>query len=290
MMSLVTRQQLLFALLALGAGLSAHCGSSRTQFDTPADAGPPTDPALKDASVEAALETGDCSAENKQIYVLTTGQRKLLRFDPQALTFTTIGDVSCPSSSDTFSMAVDRKGDAWVEYGDGRLFLVSTKDAHCTEIAFRPHQAGFTNFGMGFAKDSDAKKETLYIAGDALGQIDTTTYDVSLIGTTGLGIAELTGTGNGLLYAFAAESGRVARLDKATGKIEQIYRTTAIGSNVAWAFAHWGGDFWLFTGATTSQVTRYSPTTDKSEVVVADAGVLIVGAGSSTCAPVAPPR
>ena len=32
------------------------------------------------------------------------------------------------------SMAVDRSGTAWVNYSDGRLFKVSTKDAKCTKI------------------------------------------------------------------------------------------------------------------------------------------------------------
>ena len=35
---------------------------------------------------------------------------------------------------------------------------------------------------------------------------------------------------------------------------------------------------------------RYEPATDKSTVVVQNAGILIVGAGSSTCAPTTPPR
>ncbi|HSO34801.1 MAG TPA: hypothetical protein VLT33_19840 [Labilithrix sp.] len=287
----MVRQRLLAALLAIGGSAALLCCSSdRAQFEVPVDSGPPVVGPLQDGTVEAAAPIGDCSEENKQIYVLTSGQRALHRFDPATLTFTRIGNVVCPSSADTFSMAVDRQGNAWVEYGDGRLFLVSTKDAHCTEVAFKVNQAGFSRFGMGFAKDESAAGESLYIAGDALGQIDTKTYELSLIGQTGLGIAELTGTGNGLLYAFAVGSGRVVRLDKATGKIQQTYRTAAVADNASWAFAHWGGDFWLFTGQSSSSVTRYSPATDTSTVVVADAGMLIVGAGSSTCAPVTAPR
>ncbi|CAN5924783.1 hypothetical protein BH11MYX4_BH11MYX4_15710 [soil metagenome] len=288
--SLLRRRLLLTAASAIGAGALLCCASDRAQFDVPVDGGPPVVGPLQDGATEAAPETGDCSEENKQIYVLSSGKRALHRFDPATLTFTRIGDVVCPSSSDTFSMAVDRHGDAWVEYGDGRLFLVSTKDAHCTEVAFRGNQTGFSRFGMGFAKDESAAGETLYVAGDALGQIDTKTYELALIGQTGLGVAELTGTGNGLLYAFAVDSGRVVRLDKATGAIKQTYRTAAVAPNASWAFAHWGGDFWLFTGQQSSSVTRYSPADGTSTVVVADAGMLIVGAGSSTCAPVAPPR
>jgi hypothetical protein len=290
MSELVTVKRCLTALLAICCAGTVHCASARSAYDTPEDAGAPTPGPLADAAVEAAAPTGDCAEENKQIYVLTSGQKKLLRFDPAALTFTPIGDLVCPTNADTFSMAVDRQGNAWVEYADGRLFLVSTKDAHCTEIPFRSNPNQFHTFGMGFAKDEKATTESLYVAGEALGQIDTKTYELTLIGPTGLGISELTGTGNGLLYAFAANSGRVARLDKTTGKIDQIYRTAAIGADVSWAFAHWGGDFWLFVGGASTSVTRYSPVTDVSTVVIPDAGYVIVGAGSSTCAPVAPPR
>ncbi|MDB5213117.1 MAG: hypothetical protein JWO86_1044 [Myxococcaceae bacterium] len=290
MSELVTVKRCIQALLAICCAGTVHCASSRTAYDTPEDAGPPPVGALQDAATEAAVPTGDCSEENKQIYVLTSGQKKLLRFDPAALTFTTIGDLACPTSADTFSMAVDRQGNAWVEYTDGSLFLVSTKDAHCTQTPFRGNQNQFRTFGMGFSKDANAANETLFVEGEALGSIDTKTYELSLIGPTGLGISELTGTGNGLLYAFAANSGRVVRLDKTTGKIEQTYRTAAIGVEVSWAFAHWGGDFWLFVGGASSSVTRYSPATDTSTVVIPDAGYVIVGAGSSTCAPFAPPH
>jgi len=45
----------------------------------------------------------------------------------------------------------------------------------------------------------------------------------------------------------------------------------------------------VFTGNDHSIVTQYSPTDDKSAVVVANTGMLIVGAGSSTCAPTKKP-
>jgi hypothetical protein len=67
-----------------------------------------------------------------------------------------------------------------------------------------------------------------------------------------------------------------------------VHRTSAVEHHAAFAFAHWGGDFYVFTGQTTSKVTRYSPETDISTVVVDNTGMLIVGAGSSTCAPTSP--
>ena len=52
-----------------------------------------------------------------------------------------------------------------------------------------------------------------------------------------------------------------------------------------WAFAFWGGDFYMFTApGGGSDVTRYRPT-DNSVTVVATLPTRIVGAGVSTCAP-----
>ena len=49
--------------------------------------------------------------------------------------------------------------------------------------------------------------------------------------------------------------------------LAQTYRTAAVVENAAWAFARWGGDFWLFTGQQSSSVTHYSQATDTSTVV-----------------------
>jgi hypothetical protein len=57
----------------------------------------------------------------------------------------------------------------------------------------------------------------------------------------------------------------------------------------AWAFAFWGGDFYLFTApggnGTSSLVTRYRPSDGSVTQVAMAPGVTIVGAGVSPCAP-----
>src|SRR3954463_9307204 len=124
-------------LVIVAALASMHCASSQRTFDTPPDAGPPPEGNLGEAGVDAGPDPiqGECTDENKQVYVVSTGGtgKTLYRFDPPALTFTKIGDIHCPTSADTFSMAVDRKGIAWVEYTDGQIFHVSTVDASCKE-------------------------------------------------------------------------------------------------------------------------------------------------------------
>ncbi|MCA9590689.1 MAG: hypothetical protein KC657_35560, partial [Myxococcales bacterium] len=59
----------------------------------------------------------------------------------------------------------------------------------------------------------------------------------------------------------------------------------------AFAFAHWGGDFWLFTAPQgKSQVTRLKYDDGTVETVKTDVGFEVVGAGVSTCAPTTTPR
>ncbi len=239
----------------------------------------------------------ECADETKQIYVLGS-DKALYRFYPDTLKFVRIGTVACPTTAGTFSMAIDRRGVAWVEYTDGRLFAVNTANAKCQQTNFRPGQTGFEVFGMGYARDGDpdagdagdaASGETLYVAGAGLASLDTKTFDLKFLGSLAFGRTELTGLDT-KLYAFSVGSGVIAGLDKNTAATETVYRTTAVNAQAAFAFAQWGGDFWIFTGDDRSIVTQYQPATDKSTVVVKDTGMLIVGAGSSTCAPTKPTR
>lgn len=285
-------------LLAAAASFAPvlHCAQSDegTRFEVDASTAAP--------DLDAGTGTGDfgetstlppdrvdCAEETKQIYVLGT-DKALYRFHPDLLKFVRIGTVACASTAGTFSMAIDRRGTAYVEYTDGRLFAVDTYNATCKPTAFRPGQTGFTTFGMGYVKNGDsANGETLYVAGAGLASLDTKTFDLTFHGSLSFGRTELTGLDT-QLFAFSVGSGVIAALNKTTGATEKVYRTSATDPTRAFAFAQWGGDFWLFTGEVRSSVTRYSPADDTSTVVVEDTGMLIVGAGSSTCAPTKKPR
>jgi hypothetical protein len=57
---------------------------------------------------------------------------------------------------------------------------------------------------------------------------------------------------------------------------------------MAWAFAFWGGDFWIFlqrSQDTSTTVYRFVTATQTLSTVIANTGRTIVGAGVSTCAP-----
>ncbi len=291
--SIITRG-LLVAAAACALPLF-HCAKADTTsgFDPDLDAGeagvePEAGTFIDDTSPPIPPFV-ECADETKQIYVLGS-DKALYRFYPDTLKFVRIGTVACPTTAGTFSMAIDRRGVAWVEYTDGRLFAVNTSNAKCQQTLFKPGQTGFEVFGMGYARNGDsANGETLYLAGAGLASLDTKTFDLKFVGSLTFGRTELTGLDT-QLYAFSVGSGVIAGLNKQTAATETTYRTAAVDAQAAFAFAQWGGDFWIFTGDQRSVVTQYKPVGDKSTVVVKDTGMLIVGAGSSTCAPTAPAR
>jgi hypothetical protein len=280
-----------FAIASLLGAVSTIACATRgsSTFVETEDAGPPPGPpppAFVDSGDPSFDEFPECAEETQQIYVLGSN-KGLYRFYPATATYTHVGQLGCPSGGGTFSMAIDRRGVAWVVYTDGRLFQVDTHDAKCKATSFQPGQTGFETFGMGYSlNDADAGAgETLFVSGAGLAALDTKSLQLQFRGSLTFGRTELTGLGHEL-YAFSVGSGVVARLNKSTGATELTYRSTAIDPVASFAFAHWGGEFWLFTN---DLVRVYSPTTDSTRTVLENTGIHIVGAGSSTCAPIKPP-
>jgi hypothetical protein len=229
----------------------------------------------------------------------------LYSFAPETLTFTPIGLLNCASGGAVpTSMGVDREGNAWVLLSDGSINQVSTKDATCKPTTFAPGQSGFLKFGMGFATNGvGASAETLYVSdhdGKGLAKVDLSSYTLSTIGPYS-GIlkgttSELTGTGDGKLYGFFVTSPAiVAEIDKTSGNILSMNTLANTYAGTAWAFAFYGGAFYVFTAdnsggglpkdGTGSDVTLYKPTDGSTMVVKPKIGFTIVGAGVSTCVP-----
>ncbi len=246
-----------------------------------------------------------CSVESQFVYVLDS-DAKLYKFDPPALTFTAIGTLNCPAGFlDTpFSMAVDRNANAWVVYTNGALFKVDTKTAACSATGFQPGQAGFVTFGMGFSTEgAGSSKDTLFVSDSDMGGTTKglATIDTQSLVLTPIGMydqmnarAELTGTGDGKLYgAFEGSPYVVAQIDKSQAKILSQAPQNQVqyppgGSNFAFAF--WGGSFWLFVGpGTSTDVFQYDPQAGTTIKKKSEA-FAIVGAGVSTCAPIKPPK
>ena len=261
----------------------------------------------------AATKASDCTEAATFPYVVSE-ENGLYRFDPSKLTFTNIGQLSCPAAPGArpFGMSVDRTATAWINYTDGSLFRVSTADASCQKSAFVP-PADFKTFGLGFTTNQgDPTKESLYVVGcdtqtggsAGLGRIDMTTFALTKIGPFGAAAqnrcGDLTGTGDGRLFGlFDGTPAVFANVAPATSLTSAEQMLSALDtSHAAYAFSFWGGDFWFYTAndgsgstpATRSKVTHYKAATDGStSVVLEDTGFTISGAGVSTCAPTKPP-
>ncbi len=232
----------------------------------------------------------DCpDAGDTLVYVLGAHD-ELYSFFPPTLTFKPIGTISCTTKSTPNSMAVTRSGIAFTNFLDGELFEISTANAACKATTYVPNQLGWSTYGMGYAGNSDGG-ETLFVSGfgmQGLAAIDTSSFTLVPIAQYQPQVqfpCELTGTGAGKLYGFCpfGSGAYFYEIDPATAKILSSHQL-ATGNKTSFAFAFWGGEFWIFTGNGNSSVTRYDPNT-QTETNVTTAPIEIVGAGVSTCAP-----
>ncbi|HZO15311.1 MAG TPA: hypothetical protein VFB62_18685, partial [Polyangiaceae bacterium] len=181
------------------------------------------------------------------------------------------------------------------------------------QTSYAPNQQGFMVFGMGFSSDGPgSRSEQLFVHDNSpfyglpdvtwsgLATIDVATNSLAPIGLyTQLGSsrAELTGTGDGRLFGFFPDEVPpvVAEIDKTNVTILSVAPQASVESmNGGFAFAHWGGDFWLFystpTNPSGSVVAQYQPALGTTPVVKNDVPFVVVGAGVSTCAPLQPPN
>lgn len=304
---------LTFALGCGGGDATGDDGSGDASADAQADTAAPTD-----ARADAPPPVEDCTDEaNKKVYLLTTllgvGDREshLLRFDPEALSYTDLGRLDCAVGDDFLrSMAVDRNGTAFVSTNRGALFRVNTTTLDCRATGMETGQEQVRNYGMGFATVGDTTAERLYITAEGswwmdgvawrrLGIIDTSTLGLSIVGELGAPTPanmELTGTGDGRLFGMVLDV-RDLRNIVVTIELLDADDATTLESKIVplearsgFAFAQWGGDFWLFTEAPDGQARVAQFDWDGGTVVTTTDTMLdvpgtIVGAGVSTCAP-----
>jgi hypothetical protein len=287
------------ALLAIGLGLAwSGCSGTDRSRDGDDDGGALDAGGDSDSDSDTGTAIDGCTEAAKKVYVVDS-DTTLYRFDPPSMVFEPIGKISCASGGSPFSMAVARDGTAYVLFWDGAgacvaLNKVSTLDASCLgKTAFACGTGGFNLFGMGFATDGpDTTSETLYI-GKAeepaqLASLDVDTFAVSLLGPIA-GAPEMTGNGAGELWAFFAwlTTPEVAQLDKASGIASDVVELPQLAGSSAFAFAFWGGDFYIFH-APAGDTTVWKLSNGKLTSYMPNTGTQIVGAGVSTCAPLAP--
>lgn len=271
-----------------------------------------------------------CTADGVDLVYVVDETNHFLSFDPRLLPgdpFTLIGTLACPTVGMSiqqpapadltpmpFSMSVDRDGTAWVLYTSGELFKVSLVDASCVAASNTVGASGMNLFGMGFVTDTaNGTTEKLYMAGGNDDPSDTPrkladddTHNNNLTPTVIGNIAatsdyspELTGTNEALLYGFFPNITNVAfvqEIDKtsgaATGMVWNL-GTTGLGQNINdWAFAQWGGVFYVFVTTSDSQGNNRNSTvrsidraTNTYKLELQNLAYFIDGAGVSTCAP-----
>ena len=258
-----------------------------------ADTGNGTD----DAGDVGDMAIDPCLTRAKLVYTIDQ-DNNLRSFRPDKLTFNNIGVLKCPAQfgASPFSMGIDASALAWVVYTSGEIFLVDTQNGQCKPSKWVPNQGGFDTFGMGFVADKKGSlAEHLFIAGvgnQMIGVVDPIKLVPMNVGPF-TGQPELTGTGDARLWGFFPDPNpRVSELDKITAKEGMTYPLQALtGSPSAWAFAFWGGDFWIFLKRGLDQSTHVyhlESANGKLTDVIPNTGYTIVGAGVSICAPFNP--
>jgi hypothetical protein len=253
-----------------------------------------------------------CSGQATDFVYVLSAENDLYSFAPNLKQFTKIGPLSCQTTMQPNSMAVDRNAVAYVNYFDetgngGAIYQVSTSDASCGgKIMDMPQ--GWYQVGMGYSTSSvGSSAELLYVdgigdgtgGGSGLGVVDLVGKTVGPIGPFSGSLqgqaAELTGTGSGTLFGFfTTDPPEVAQIDKTNGSTQTPATMTGVKTPLDWAFSFWGGHFYLYTSqndAACSDVTDYDPTSGTvNTTYMTSIGFNIVGAGVSTCAPVTAPQ
>jgi hypothetical protein len=248
-----------------------------------------------------------CSEAAKLVYVVDSNN-KLSTWDGATKTFTDLGTLNCPAmgGATPFSMGIDRNAGAYVLYSSSEVMRVDTATLACTKLNYTVQQQQVL-FGMGFSTNEvGGTTDTLFIAGGPnagaatttnLATLDPNTMQVSPLGTI-TGNPELTGTGNAELWGFfpAATGSRIEKVNKMTGAPLQTFGNLTIlnGTPAAWAFAFWGGDFWVFLAKQPpglfdppefTTVYQFDATNGTLKGMTPTGNRTIVGAGVSTCAP-----
>jgi hypothetical protein len=238
-----------------------------------------------------------------------TSLADLYRFAPHSKILSKVGRLQCNTALQPNSMAVDRHADAYVNYADtanevGVLYKVSTQDASCGPQPVFTMPPGWARVGMGYSTSGSSTREALYVdaTGDGpgnsqgLGVVDIAQGTLTPIGAfTGIlagQTAELTGTGDGRLYGFFTTTpATVAPIAPSTGATGSPVPMNGVPTPTSWAFSFWGGHFYLYVSqGMGTTIADYDPTTGNVDPsYMTDLGFDIVGAGVSTCAPLAQP-
>jgi hypothetical protein len=244
----------------------------------------------------------------RDVYTIDSVTGMFSGFDTQKAEFFDVGVLRCPGSfGNPQTMSVARDGTAWVFFSDyttgptghRQLFHVDIRTAVCAPTLFDGAQLE-TNaeFGSSFSSDvAGGVTDSLYLVlpGDqALARLDQRTLRLTRLGPLLEGPGELTGTGNAELWGFFPHvaGSTIYRVNKQTATLDHAIDVPQIQSGAsAFAFAFWGGSFYIFLSDATvptmtdTGVYRIDAQTGQFDTLLPHTGRQIVGAGVAACAP-----
>lgn len=250
----------------------AACTRGETPLDAgSADAAGDTGAALEDASVDAALDGGSevCGCvpgPHTDAIFLMSDEGALWSYDPVLDRFAFVIGPVCATTGRPFSMAVDGRGRAWILYSDThriQLFDIVSPGA-CVDSGYLPTSPDFPLFGMGFlSRDAARACASLYVhsysgagpfaEGPGLGSLGVVEGDplaVRTLSSIDYDGGELSGTGDGRLFAFTGVSpSKLVEYDPDTGAAIETRPLVGLPRTNASAFAFFAGDLYLFTEA-----------------------------------------
>jgi hypothetical protein len=248
--------------LVLALALLSGC----TRGEAPVDAG--GDAALGgDTRSDAGSDVCGCvpGPHTDRIFVLGD-DGALWSYDPRADAFAFVIGPVCATTGRPFSMAVDGRGRAWILDVDShrmQLFDLVSPGA-CVDSGYLPTNPEFPLFGMGFlSRDAAHECASLYVhsySGDgpfaegpgigALGVVEGAPLGVRTIAPIDYDGGELSGTGDGRLFAFTGvRPSKLVEYDPSTGAVIETRPLVGLPRTNASAFAFFAGDLYLFTEA-----------------------------------------
>lgn len=189
-------------------------------------------------------------------------------------------------------MSISRSGYAYVRYRDNTVYSVDLRTMECEETNY---DSGFGSFGMGFVTEhAQTWEDHLYVANAReLAVLNTETWEMTDIGNLP-SQSELTGNARGELWAFLplelpAKLARISQTNATVTASHSLPGFPSAGEIDTFAFATWGGEFFLFVRSygmgRTTDVYRVDGN-GRLSLHQENSGRDIVGAGVSTCAPV----
>lgn len=268
----------LVTVLLLAAACSERGGGEARDGGAARDGGTAADAHVADAGPDPC----ECTSGSHNVLVyLMSDDGELWSWDPMTGEFAFVVGPVCSGMS-PFSMAVDARGLAWVLFVDSLSILTfDVNDPRaCEPSSYVRRDPSFGLFGMSFASESETDKcASLYVhtydgdgpfsegpAAGKLGVIDPVTGELRELSLVDYDGGELTGTGDGRLYALAGvDPVKLVEYDKATGAAIETIPLTGFRRTNASAVAFHSGSIYAFIEATPPECATCLETTCGTE-------------------------